>query len=448
MKETIPIKGMHCQACTVSITKELLKVEGINAAKVSLKQRQAVIDRGGQVTDNDITAAVKRAGYSVGVEKTPIISKNPRDYQLLLGGGIIILAAVIIIDHFDGGLLLSGQAYESDAVYAVIMGLAAGFSTCMALVGGLVVSASAVYKDSHPSATRWQVFQPNLFFNLGRVVGFMGLGALLGLIGSALTFNSLTTGILTILAGLLMLYVGVQLSGVFPRLRSLALPPAIAKKLGLGDTQNQKYSHRGAFILGVLSFFLPCGFTQAMQLFAVSTGSALTGAVVMGLFAVGTTPGLLAIGGLTSAVGGNKRKIFLKLVGVIVVGLALVNINSGRVLTGFTLSDFSPLLFSSSRLDVPDENVIQLTFIDPWQQLDEKEIVLRPNEAYRIEIMPESDGVGCMATVMIQGVPEYSPRLLQEGKRLSFEFETKPNAKYTFICAMGVPFDTEIRVAT
>ncbi|MDR2416217.1 MAG: sulfite exporter TauE/SafE family protein [Candidatus Peribacteria bacterium] len=39
-----------------------------------------------------------------------------------------------------------------------------------------------------------------------------------------------------------------------------------------------------------MTFFVPCGFTFAMQLYAMQTGSFLSGGVVMLLFAVGTLP--------------------------------------------------------------------------------------------------------------------------------------------------------------
>jgi sulfite exporter TauE/SafE len=46
---------------------------------------------------------------------------------------------------------------------------------------------------------------------------------------------------------------------------------------------------------GALTFFLPCGFTFAMQLYALSTGNFWMGMAVMAIFAIGTLPGLLSI---------------------------------------------------------------------------------------------------------------------------------------------------------
>jgi sulfite exporter TauE/SafE len=71
-----------------------------------------------------------------------------------------------------------------------------------------------------------------------------------------------------------------------------------------------------------------------MQLYAISTGSPIQGALTMGVFALGTTPGLLGVGGLTSIIKGEYSKLFFKTAGVIVVLLALFNVSNGLNLLG------------------------------------------------------------------------------------------------------------------
>ena len=90
--------------------------------------------------------------------------------------------------------------------------------------------------------------------------------------------------------------------------------------------------------MGGLTFFLPCGFTQAMQLYAVSTGSFWQGMLIMGLFALGTAPGLLGIGGLTSVVKGRKARIFFMMAGLAVLFFGWYNITNGsRLVNGGTV---------------------------------------------------------------------------------------------------------------
>src|SRR3990167_1730405 len=66
----------------------------------------------------------------------------------------------------------------------------------------------------------------------------------------------------------------------------------------------------------------------------MSTGNFWSGALIMATFAIGTAPGLLGVGGLTSALRGMMAQRFFKFAGLMVVGLALFNISNGLNLTG------------------------------------------------------------------------------------------------------------------
>ena len=70
------------------------------------------------------------------------------------------------------------------------------------------------------------------------------------------------------------------------------------RRLGVDGAAITGYSDPRAAVLGVATFFLPCGFTQAVQVYALSTGSPLTAGAIMAVFAIGTAPGLLALAGL------------------------------------------------------------------------------------------------------------------------------------------------------
>src|SRR3989338_2065238 len=142
-----------------------------------------------------------------------------------------------------------------------------------------------------------------------------------------------------------MLLLGLQTIGIFPRLERVkfTLPKALYKFVGIDTQKQSEYSNRGSFLLGGMTFFLPCGFTQAMQLYAISSGSPVIGALTMGVFALGTAPGLLGVGGLTSLIKGAFAKPFFKFVGLMVVALSIFNITNGLNLTGLTLPSFGRL---------------------------------------------------------------------------------------------------------
>jgi len=155
-----------------------------------------------------------------------------------------------------------------------------------------------------------------------------------------------------------MFLLGAQLIDISPRLRSvnITLPKFISRALGIKEHHEKEYSHTNSMIGGAMTFFLPCGFTQAMQLFAISTGDPVKGALTMGFFAIGTAPGLLGIGGLTSVVKGAFAKSFFKFAGIVVIVLAIFNISNGYNLTGLNL--LSPLnVTATASSDTADPNV-------------------------------------------------------------------------------------------
>jgi hypothetical protein len=74
-----------------------------------------------------------------------------------------------------------------------------------------------------------------------------------------------------------------------------------------------------------------------VQLYALSTASPLTAGLIMATFAVGTTPGLLALAGVPEVATGERRTTVLRVVGVVVVCFALVNALGGLRLMGYDI---------------------------------------------------------------------------------------------------------------
>ncbi|MFA5776359.1 MAG: sulfite exporter TauE/SafE family protein [Patescibacteria group bacterium] len=355
----IPIKGMHCRSCEILIEEELLKVKGVKKVNVSEKNGTAEIFYEEEVLDVHIENAVCGCGYSLGKDSKSWVSKNPKDYNDLIKAGIA-LAAIYFIAKGLGVFNIAFNSSNNLASLPVVLliGITAGLSTCMALVGGLILGVSARFSEKHPTATPLQKFKPHIIFNLGRIFFFIILGGTIGYFGSFLQLGPSSIGFLTILVGIVMLLLGLQTVSIFPKLEKIrfTLPKGLYKLVGI-DTQKQNaYSNRGSFLLGGLTFFLPCGFTQAMQLYAITSGSTLTGALTMGVFALGTAPGLLGIGGLTSVIKGAFAKPFFKFVGLTVIALSLFNISNGLNLTGLTLPSASNASARSGS-KIPDPNV-------------------------------------------------------------------------------------------
>lgn len=267
-KITVPIRGMHCASCELLVSEQLKKIHGVRTVHVSQKRALAEITyEGDRLNPAALMRAVQEAGYEIGdKQKLPWISRNSADYKDLAKAAIIILM-IYFAAKWLGLFSINVGASKSGVAVALLVGLVAGVSTCMALVGGLVLGLSARHSEQHPEATPLQKFRPHIYFNVGRILGYAFLGGVIGIIGKAFNPGTNVLEIITVAIGGVMIFFGLKLIEIFPILRdkSITLPPGIARLFGL-QREVKEYSHKGAIVMGVLTFFIPCGFTQAMQL--------------------------------------------------------------------------------------------------------------------------------------------------------------------------------------
>ena len=215
-KTAIPIKGMHCHSCEILIEEEIRKIPGVKKVIVSQKRAGADIFHTEELDMGAVERAVKEAGYTVGTEgDKPWLSPHKKDY-LNLGRAFLILTLLYFVAKTIGlfGLGTGITGNNGSLLGVLLIGLTAGVSTCMALVGGLVLGASARFAEKHPKASPAEKFKPHLFFNLGRIFGFFILGAAIGSLGSILKLTPEVQGFLTMAAGIFMLLLGIQLTEI------------------------------------------------------------------------------------------------------------------------------------------------------------------------------------------------------------------------------------------
>lgn len=439
-KITIPIAGMHCKSCELLVEKNVAQVAHVKKVEVNHRQGQAQIYYNQkQPKETDLAKAIETAGYKIGAPDVKhFFSRNGKDYKDLGVAFLFVMGAYWVLKGL--GLTNLGVNTGADpAGFGVVLmiGLVAGFSTCMALVGGLVLGLASKHAELHPEASTGQKFKPHLYFNFGRISGYAILGGILGAAGSIFQLSSTMTGFLTILVAIVMLLVGLQLTDISPRINSwkFTLPKSIAKLFG-ANRHEKEYSHKNSLIMGALTFFLPCGFTQAMQLYAVSTGSFAQGAMIMGLFALGTAPGLLSIGGLTSVVKGGTARRFFKVAGVTVILLALFNLSNGLALAGWNFDSVS----TTTKNAATDPNVtlvngVQIVrMIESSRGYSPNQFTVRKGVPVRWII--DAQAPYSCATSLV--VPKLKiQKNLKAGENI-IEFTPKEIGKIPFSCSMGM----------
>lgn len=334
---TFHVKGMHCNACILMTESELTDLPYVSSAKSSLKHHSVVVtgdfgDKTPEQIATDLTVVLQPKGYSLSVEKQ---AHDKRWHEFAYALPIAILFAMLFIGLQKLGIVNLVQTSKVGFGTAALIGVVASLSSCMAVVGGLVLSMSATF------AKEGDKIRPQLLFHVGRLVSFFVLGGLIGLLGSAFQLSIIGTFVLTLLVALVMLILGINLLDVFHW--SKRLQPSVPKFISRHAYGAAKLNHTlTPLLVGIATFFLPCGFTQAMQIYTLSTGSYLTGGLTMLAFALGTLPVLAILSFSSLRISeGKYAGVFFKSAGLIVILFALFNLMNALSVIGIMQPIFS-----------------------------------------------------------------------------------------------------------
>jgi len=118
-----------------------------------------------------IQESIEKLGYHVGEDqKNPRLSKNPNDYWMFLGILLGIFVLYMIISHL--GISFNGIINNNAPSLPIVLliGLTAGISSCMALVGGLILAISAKWNEKNENQSPSKRIVPQLYFNIGRIL--------------------------------------------------------------------------------------------------------------------------------------------------------------------------------------------------------------------------------------------------------------------------------------
>ena len=323
------VSGTHCHACEILIEKEIKNLSGIKSVKASTTN-QSVTIIGKNIPDVSVLNKIfSESGYIFSSSSAPANQRTSVP-NILISLFISFLVLYLFYILNVSGILPNISINNSSSLgLFFVFGLVAGLSTCAALVGSIILTI----------ARRGMLAV--IFFSLGRVILFALFVAILGLVGSYFRLSITTGSIITILVSVLMLILGLQMLSIkWFNFINLSLPKSIT-----GNIANEKnFSGKFApFILGGLTFFLPCGFTLTTQSLALASGSPLNAALIMGVFALGTFIPLLLIGYSSVATSKNKNTsaYFSQVAGILVIIFALFNIKSQFTVLGFEIPSVS-----------------------------------------------------------------------------------------------------------
>lgn len=189
-----------------------------------------------------------------------------------------------------------------------LIGLLGGVH-CVGMCGGIVGALSVAAQPARKAFPLPVVSQPRAFdgaarvlaYNLGRIASYTMAGAIAGGAGQGVATLTRIAALQTAgywLANLMLVALGLYLMNAW---RGVAWLETFGQALW---RRIQPLTRRfvpmdtplKALALGGLWGWLPCGMVYSVLLTALMTGSALSGALVMLAFGIGTLPNLLALG--------------------------------------------------------------------------------------------------------------------------------------------------------
>jgi len=437
------VKGMHCASCEILLEKELLKFENIKFVDASTNEGIVKIGYINKEPDiKELNHFFKKYGYTFFEKPFDFKEEDKTDWEFVFGFVILIFSIIFFLKSLGIGSINVNSTSSLPAFFS--LGIVASISSCGALVGGLMLSMSRqwneIYLQKNSIAYK---LEPYLLFNIGRIISYAILGGVVGFIGGRIQLSLGFSSFLTILVSVLMMVLGLQMLNVkYFRNFKIALPKFFTRFIADERKFKGKYM---PFLMGALTFFLPCGFTLTAQSLALLSGDFLKASLIMLSFALGTTPGLLAIG-FSSVKFLDKKHLansFSKAAGILVLFFALYNLNSQLNVLGFpNVSEFKNFLSNKENINQKDLPPI----VDGKQVIKMKASASGYNPNYfkvraGIPVRWEIENInatGCTNEIISRDLFEGSiPLEINKTSVKEFVPPEKPG-KYRFSCWMGM----------
>ena len=208
-----------------------------------------------------------------------------------------------------------------------LTGLTTGGLSCLAMQGGLLASVIANQKNhSKQNKIKNLDWQPVVMFLATKLVAHAVLGFLLGALGSVITLSLGVRLGFQIFTAIFMFATAMNLLDAHPIFRHLAFQtPKFLQRLIKNTSKSQNLF--APAILGLMTIFVPCGVTQAMEVLAINSGNPLYGALIMLFFVLGTSPLFAILGIITTKLSDTWNKKFSKFAATILIIMAIYSLN-------------------------------------------------------------------------------------------------------------------------
>ncbi|WP_243120208.1 urease accessory protein UreH domain-containing protein [Caloramator sp. E03] len=321
MEKVVKIKGMSCTGREIRIENELKKLDGIVKVKASFKNSNVYIVYDGDLIKYEtIVQCIEKMGYKID-NSEDIIKKEDNSVDVLLGIAILLFGLYFIIKNTIGFNFIPQINQSMGYGILFIVGVLTSFH-CVAMCGGINMTQCISFENKRNN--NFNYIRPSFLYNAGRILSYTIIGGIVGALGSAINFSSRVKGAVVIFSGIFMIIMALNMLNIFPWLKRLN--PAFRI---FGKKINYKNGKNGPFYIGLLNGLMPCGPLQAMQIYALGTGSFIKGALSMFIFSLGTVPLMFGFGVFSSFLSSRFAHKVLKVSAALIMILGFITINRG-----------------------------------------------------------------------------------------------------------------------
>lgn len=435
----LKIDGMTCTSCETRIENKLKKLPGVIDVKVSYSNASVQITyEPNAIGIGKIVETIEKLDYKVKsnqgnrsmINNNEAKKNDKMPINQLIGIGIILLAAYLIIKNTIGFNFIPPITQNMGYGILFVIGLITSLH-CIAMCGGINLSQCVSYKFSENDTSKLSKMKPSLMYNIGRVVSYTIIGGIVGALGSVISFSGAAKGIVAIISGLFMVIMGLNMLNIFPWLRKFN--PRMPKIFG-NRVHNNNGKH-GPFYVGLLNGLMPCGPLQAMQIYALGTGSFLAGAGSMLFFSLGTVPLMFGFGAVSSFLSGKFTHRMMKVSAVLVMILGVIMLSRGFNLSGLNFVNNITYAASSSSNIAKVEGAEQ-TVTTKLESGRYTPFIVQKGIPVKWTIQASANDLnGCNETIT---VPKYgiSKKLIPGDNLIEFTPNEDGNIPYT--CWMGM----------
>lgn len=438
VKVVLNVEGMTCTGCENKIESKLKKTDGLIISRASYNNGTVKITYDRNVISlKNIKKIIDQLGYRV-IESKDLKNSSKDDTLDKILDVATIALVMYFIYHFAlrfGLLNIFNNFPQAEVGMSFGLLFVVGVFTsihCVAMCGGINLSQTVSTQKSDNAKITRKSLMPSFLYNSGRVVSYTLVGAFVGALGSVVSFSGYAKGIVAILAGGFMIIMGINMLNIFPSLKKLnpRLPRFIVNFMN-----HEKIKSNSQFYVGLLNGLMPCGPLQAMQLYALSTGDPIKGALSMFFFGLGTTPLMFGLGAISSILSKKFTNKMLQVSAVLVVVLGFFMFQTGLGVSGIEIPVLSGNSQTVDNVGVIDTDGIQRVTSNITSNSYESISIQSGVKTQWTINVDQGDLSGCNNRILIRSFGAEIP--LQVGDNI-IEFTPTEKGTFTFTCWMGM----------